>query len=200
MSFCITNNDDDQKLLQNIQQFEEEMKQKKKKLDQKTKIQKALRGLKTNEVKANHGHTQSAHGLSKASGTGQASESSFLYAMVLAIVAQMTTNLKSMGTQAEHIQMLDKNNVLFTQQLEDEQEQAGNITNYTDENSLIASSSISAQMNIIGNNITTNQQYEMQDTSIAESYQTNSSSESSIGQSLLDMDKRLFRQVHFRKG
>ncbi len=202
--FSITyDNNDVQNELQKMQEFSDQLKQKKKKLDQKTKFQKALRGIKNNTTKSSHG--KNAHGLGKSSKSSSLQgakkpDVSFMYAMVVALVAQMNTNLQSMGVQAQHVQFLDENNEKYTSELNSLQSEASGIKDYTDEDSLLKSSDISSQMNILGNNFTSNQEDQMKDSGALQSLQTNSSSESGVGQSLLDLDKQIFRQVHFGRG
>ena len=186
------NNNSSEQVIDNMKEFTQKLKEKKKKLDEKTKFKKALRGLKNNNAKSTS-HGSKVHGLAE-----HKSGISSMYAMVLAIATQMNTNLKSMGVQAQHISMLDNNNANYNDQMVTLQQEASKITDYTGEDSLETSSDVSSKMNILGNNITANQEKESQDSAVAQGFQTNSGSDSSIGQSLLDMDKQIFRSQRFR--
>lgn len=198
MNITYDNNETVQNELQQLRDFEQELKQKKKKLDEKVKFQKALRGLK-DPSQSGQGKVQ---GSAKAGSVASSSSSqmSFMYAMVLALVMQMNTNLKSMGAQAEHVQFLDKQTDAINGELANLQEEASKVTNYTDPDSLLASSDISSKMDILGNQFTANQQKQTQDTAILQGIQTNNGSESGEGQAFLDADKQMFRLIHFRKG
>lgn len=174
MVYINTTSNSTQQLLNKLDTIEQNLKKQKKKLDQKTKKAKTLRALETNKS-SKSGKKPAKH-----------SDQSFMYAMVVALAAQMNQNLKAMGAQAEHVKVLDNNNMNFTKSLNELEKKSESITNYTDPNSLAEVGSISAEMNIIGNKMTSNQSLESKDTAVAQAMQTNISAEKSIGQNNID--------------
>ncbi len=172
----------DQQILQKLEDSQEQRKQKTKAFDAKIKMRKALSAVKKNSAL---GH---AHG-----GKNPKAHISVFLAMATAIVAQMENNLKTMSAQAEHMLVLDNNNKEYSEQLTDLQKKADSITNTTDGSSLPATAAVSAEMNIVSNQMNVNQQNEKIDANATQSFQTNTSSDKGAAQAIADADNAVFK-------